>query len=226
MCMGDSSRQEAGQYELQMAQMAQDELDYWKKGGFRDLENSAILDSKKAASDNKMQQARGKSHIATIRGMQLPPVNPNSSQATSALSGIGVASGNLLARASNDANTAQKAESKSGLVDMAKFGRGQQSIGTSGLRQVAGMEFDNTRTNNAISQSAKDFNAELVGTAAGAAAGMSMGGGAKPNDSAMDGFDISKNTMTGSDGMTTDFGQGASPSDWQMGMAKIRTMFG
>lgn len=221
MCMG-SDGQKAGQHEMQLAQMAREEVNYWKKGGFRDLENAAILDAKKAGAEPKMQQARGKAHVAAMRGMQLPAaVNPNSGTATTVAAGIGAAAGDVLAKASNEANIAKKAESKSGLVDMSKFGRGQQGIGMRGLAQVAQMENENTRTDRAIDQSAKSFNAELVGTAAGAATGMAMGGSAPKTDVAQ--WDAAKNTVTGADSMTLDVGN--VPNDWEMGMAKIKTMF-
>lgn len=228
MCIGGggAERQEAGQYEAQMAQMAQQEVNYWKKGGFRELENAAILDTKKQGSDNKMQQARGKSHVAAIRGMQMPTVvnNPNSGTSKTAMAGMGIAAADALARTSNDADLMQRTKDKAGQTELARFGRGQQGIANSSLQQSAGMELSNNTLNMDLKRSASDFNSELAGSIAGMAVG-GMGGGAKEGGTGKLGeWDSATNTITGDDGLSIDMGKASSA--WDTGMAKVRTMFG
>lgn len=212
MCIGGGAeRQEAGMYETMMAQQAQKEIDYWKKGGFRDLEDAAILDAKKQTSDNKMQIARGQSHVASISQLgkaqkQLPVTDPNSGASKQLAMGMNTATGDALARASNDADLVQRQKGKSGLMDMAAFGRGEQNIGIQGLNAAANFEAGNNATNLALKRSAEDFNAETIGGLGGLAAGYF--GGKKPDK-----------TLNDISGMNMDFGN---PTAEQMRAAEAR----
>lgn len=216
MCIGGGAEtQDAGMYESMLAQQAQQEIDYWKRGGFRDLENDAILEAKKQTSDNKTQKARGQAHVAALSQLnkatqQQPTVDPNSGTARQIAAGLNTATGDALARASNDADLLQRQKSRSGLMEMAKFGRGQQSVGIQGLNAAAQFEAGTNAANLALKRSAEDFNAETLGSIGGMVAGYGMDMFKKSPPPSMDNFGT---------GLQTDY---RAPTDAEMRAAEAR----
>lgn len=171
MCMGGGGgKQEASQAEIQMYQTAQAEMGYWKKN-FKGLEDKAMLDAKKQVfSDTRRGEVRGKAHVAAISqlnkrtGKQL---DPNSGAGKQQELVRRAATGDALATASTAAEASTRSQGYGGMVQMAKFGRGQQQVAYQGMSTTARLGAGNEAANAALAKNASDFNAEMAGSIVG-----------------------------------------------------------
>lgn len=153
-----------------MFQTAQADLTRWRNK-FRPLENKAMLDAKKQVfGERRREQARGRAHVGAVSqlakrtGRELNPNSGASKQQELVRRG---ATGDALATASTAGEMATRAQGYSGMVQMAKFGRGQQQQAYQGMSTTARLAAGTEAANAALAKNAADFNAEMAGSIVG-----------------------------------------------------------
>ena len=195
MCGGGAKTEKASAAELSLAQHAQKEFDYWKSGGFKQLEDKMINDHIKAGSETKRDIVAGNANVAATEGISkaMPALNPNAGGMQVSKT-IGDAGAGAITKAANDADNISTKMKYGGMMDDIATGRGQMDLAVNGIGRSASFAAGNEQANVGLKRAASEFNSEALGQVAGFAGQQIFSGARKngwfggSNDNLNDGF--------------------------------------